>query len=464
MEHALHHNLQRIIIVIPYTSIITQTADKLREIFGPDNVVEHHSYSDFDGMSEHEREKMSFAIENWDAPIIVTTNVQLFESLYSNKTSRCRKLHNIVKSVLILDEVQTLPAANLHPIIDILYSLNRYMGTSILLTTATQPAFSGTIGSGLAAFEGLQSKEIIKDVDTVFKKMQRVDITFEKSVYTCDVLSSRLMEYSQVLCVVNTRKKAHELYNALPDKSNTFHLSRMMCQQHISDKLSEIKERLKRHESVIVISTQLIEAGVDIDFPVVWREISGLDSIAQSAGRCNREGSLDKGHVFVFSLENTFPRGIMAKSVSATQDLLEMGEDNFLSPNTAKDYFRLFYAKLNDTDKSDMTGLLYRPCPQFGEAASAFKMMDDNNLTVYVPYNTGAHLLERLKKREYSLSLLRQLQRYSVNIPLGKRNDLEKMGAVKFSDYIYVLQDGSNYDDNVGLEMQNKWLEDDLII
>lgn len=465
MEHAMKHDLKRIIIAIPYTSIVTQTADNLRKIFGEDNIVEHHSYANFDKMPDDKRRKMKLATENWDAPIIVTTNVQLFESLYSNKTSHCRKLHNIAKSVLILDEVQTLLAENLQPIIDILVSLSKYMGTSILFTTATQPAFSGTIGSGLSKFEGLESKEIIHDVDGLFKAMRRVKIDFRKEAYSYDALANEISKSDQVLCVVNTRGEAQQLYNALPDKNNTFHLSRMMCQQHISDKLAVIKERLQNGEPAKVISTQLIEAGVDIDFPVVWREMAGLDSITQSAGRCNREGKLKEGLVHVFQIEGSKLRGIMAKAASTAEDMLDAGENDFLSPETAKDYFRLFYAKLNETDKSGIAASLYKPYPDFESAANAFQMIDDNSLTVYVPYSEdGEALTEQLRNGEYSAQLMRKLQRYSVNVPIGRRDDLERMGTLKLSDYIYVLLDCSNYDDNTGLVFDNKWIDSDLIL
>lgn len=465
MEQAMKHDLKRIIIAIPYTTIVTQTADRLRDIFGPENVVEHHSYADFDKMPYDRNHIMKLATENWDAPIIVTTNVQLFESLYSNKTSRCRKLHNIAKSVLILDEVQTLPATNLQPIIDILGSLSKYMGTSILFTTATQPAFTGTIGSGLAKFEGLESKEIIHDVEKLFNEMRRVKIDFESEPCSYDSLSKRISEPKQILCVVNTRGEAQKLYEAIAEKGNTFHLSRMMCQQHISDKLATIKERLKNSEPVKVISTQLIEAGVDIDFPVVWREMAGLDSIAQSAGRCNREGKQQIGQVHVFRLECSNLRGIMAKAADTTMDLLYAGENDFLSPKTAKDYFSLFYAKLNDTDWFGITDYLYKPCPDFESAANAFKMIDDCSLTIYVPYSKeGETLTGQLRTGEYSAQQLSKLQRYSVNVPISRRDDIERMGALKLSDFIYVLQDCSNYDANTGLVFSNKWLDNDIII
>lgn len=464
MEHAIRHHLRRVIIAIPYTSIVTQTADTLRDIFGKENVVEHHSYVDFDDMPAREARRMKLATENWDAPVIVTTNAQLFESLYSNKTSRCRKLHNIAQSVLILDEVQMLSAENLQPLVDILGGLSKYMYTSILLTTATQPALSGKIGSQTAAFVGLQGKEIIPDKEKLFDKMRRVGIHFCKQPFTYKSLACQLSQYPQALCVVNTRGEAQRLYSTLPDKDYAFHLSRMMCQQHLSDKLKTIKCRLHNGEPVLVISTQLIEAGVDIDFPVVWREMAGLDSIAQSAGRCNREGRLRKGLVHVFEMEGAYLIGVMAKAADATRDLLDSGETDFLNPRVAEKYFHLFYAKLNDTDKHGVTDLLYRECPQFRSAAEAFHLIDDNTLTVYVPYGSGEALIERLIAGDYSSALLRSLQRYTVSIPPGRREEIERLGTIRLSDNVYALQDLSNYDDDTGLCFANRWLEDDLII
>lgn len=464
MEHAKAHHLERIIIAIPYTSIVSQTADTLRGLFGSNNVVEHQCYADFDKLPEKDRRSLKLATENWDAPIIVTTNVQLFESLFSNKTSRCRKLHNIAKSVLILDEVQMLPVENLQPITDILDGLAKYMHTSILLTTATQPALSGKIGSGDTQFEGLNSKEIILDKESLFNKMRRVDIQFYKESTTIELLANELSRQSQVLCVVNSRREAQELFNALPDKSHAYHLSRMMCQQHISDQLDTIRKRLHEGESVQVISTQLIEAGVDIDFPSVWREMAGLDSIAQAAGRCNREGRQKKGIVHVFQIEGARMNGLMAKARDAALDLLSMGKKDFLSPSVAEDYFRHFYAKANSTDKDGITDALYRQTPQFAEAADKFKMIDDNSLTVYVPYKDGEKWLSLLKKGVYTSSLLRHLQRYSVNVYPNHKTDIEQIGAQKLGDYVYALPDCTHYSEQTGIIFDNPWLENDLII
>lgn len=290
--HAVRYKKDRIIIVIPYTSIIVQTAAVLRNIFGAENVVEHHSNLQPD--SNDERSPSQLATENWDAPIIVTTNVQFFESLYACRTSRCRKLHNICNSVVILDEAQMLPVEFLQPILDILQSLQSSFKTSILFTTATLPVFAGHIGTGQKAFSGLKSPvtEITSVHDHLFEAFKRVELHWPESTTTFDDLADELSGYDCVLCIVNTRKEARELYQRMPE--GTLHLSRMMCSVHIMEVIKLIKQKLKDNEPVRVISTQLVEAGVDIDFPVVYRAFAGLDSIIQAAGRCNREGKLNR--------------------------------------------------------------------------------------------------------------------------------------------------------------------------
>ena len=290
LKHAIKNHLQRIIIAIPYTSIITQTAEVLRNIFGDENVLEHHSNVDEVNDNSESFQIKKLATENWDYPIIVTTNVQLFESLFSNRPSVCRKLHNIVKSVLILDEVQTLPVNYLRPIVDTLNTLQRIFEVSVLFTTASQPVLTGNIvGSNkLNNFNALpEIHEIIPKEANLQQKLKRttLDIDTERSTY--DEIAKRLSQHHQVLCIVNTRKDAKELFNRLPDEGHRLHLSRMMCPDHIKTTLEQLKQLLKSDEKepIRVVATQLIEAGVDIDFPVVFRQEAGLDSILQAAGR-----------------------------------------------------------------------------------------------------------------------------------------------------------------------------------
>lgn len=465
MEHAVTNGNQRIIIAIPYTSIVVQTANTLKEIFGADNVIEHHSNVNFDSEEDN---KGKLATENWDAPIIVTTNVQLFESLFANKRSRCRKLHNIVNSILILDEVQMLPPENLRPIVEVLKSLQKDFGTSIIMTTATQPALAGTIGTGLAKFQGLEAKEIIIDKEKLFEQLRRVDIRFAKEKYTYEKLADEISNFSQILCVVNTRKDAKMLYDAMAGRNSipVVHLSRMMCQQHIMDKIEEVRHKLnpEHPQPVIVISTQLIEAGVDIDFPVVYRAMAGLDSIAQAAGRCNREGRLRRGKVTVFDFEDTRSRGLMRKAAQTTEELLLMGKKDFLSPMTTKTYFESYYNKVNNMDVAEIEKTLYKETPQFATAARQFKLIDNEGITVFVPYKDGTNLIEEMKRGDPSITLMRKLQRYSVSIPSYYENKLLTLGAMKVDDFTYFLPDEDCYDSETGLCYDNPFINSELIL
>ena len=307
LYHAVKNHHQRIIIAIPYTSIIVQTASTLRKIFGDENVLEHHSNLNPEDIKDRKlRERLQLATENWDYPIIVTTNVQLFESLFSNKRSDCRKLHNIVNSVIILDEVQTLPLGFYKPIVHTFDTLHRIFGVSVLFTTASQPILSGRIEgtNPFASFDALtEVHEIIPTEVQLHEKLRRVNLNFMEGARTYDEIAEELAKHPKVLCIVNTRKNAKELFDRLPKEGIRLHLSRMMCPDHVADTIKRIKEALKEggDKPIRVVATQLIEAGVDIDFPIVYRQEAGLDSILQAAGRCNREGKLGISDTYVFS-------------------------------------------------------------------------------------------------------------------------------------------------------------------
>lgn len=468
MEQAKRHGAAHIIIAIPYTSIIAQTAQTLRGIFGEHNVVEHHSNTDFDKISDDRRRGQAMmATENWDAPIIVTTNVQLFESLYANRSSRCRKLHNLVGSILILDEVQMLTPTHLRPIVDVLHSLHSCFNVSILMTTATRPALSDDITYGHEKLSGLLAHEIVDECHTLFERMRRTSISFIDKPYTHEKIAQELAQHKQVLCVVNTRKDASTIYDMMPqDEVPTIHLSRSMCQEHIMHELDKVRQLLQAEQPVRVISTQLIEAGVDIDFPTVYRAMAGLDSIAQSAGRCNREGRRKRGQVFVFSIEGQRLQGLVGKGASTSAELLAMGHTDFLSPETTEEYFRLFYHKVNNLDTTNLCDKLYRPTPQFATAAADFHLINEDTITVYVPYKDGENLIRRLLEGEYSASLLRRLQRYSVSIYATKDQDnlLKSIGAIQIGEQVYALTDGSCYDEHKGLTPDNPYIENELII
>lgn len=470
IKHAVKNDLKRVIIAIPYTSIITQTASVLRSIFGEENVLEHHSNVDRNNGKDKElSQKQRLATENWDYPIIVTTNVQLFESLFSSKPSDCRKLHNIAKSVLILDEVQTLPMDFLQPIIDTFDTLKRVFGVSILFTTASQPVLSGTIlGSNpFVSFEGLsQIHEIVSREANLHDRLRRVKIEFEDGVRKdYNAVAEQIAKYPRVLCIVNTRNDAKEIYSRLPKDGICLHLSRMMCPDHVRETIDRVKVALKEPSNTVirVVATQLIEAGVDIDFPVVFRQEAGLDSILQAAGRCNREGRMEQGETFVFGLQKPLPSGFMTQTNNAR---LGMGKDyDWFSPEAMKAYFKQLYSRVNTFDKANIKDLLYKPEMLFETAASAFRLIDDNTVSVIVNWKNSMDLVGRLLDEGPSYSLMKALSQFSVNVRDGDKDKLKKAGAIEeVLEGIYVIRDQSFYNKEVGLVTDNHWLEESLIV
>ncbi|OGT01688.1 MAG: CRISPR-associated helicase/endonuclease Cas3, partial [Gallionellales bacterium RBG_16_57_15] len=348
LRHSVQHKKQRIIYVIPYTSIIEQTAGIFRDIFG-NNVIEHHANLDPD----KEDARSHLATENWDAPIIVTTNVQFFESLFAARTSRCRKLHNIVNSVVVLDEAQLLPPEFLQPIADVMNQLATHYGVTFVLSTATQPALGSFQPFGGKPFCGLDNvREIMDEPDALYQKLERVEVSIPKDLQTprdWESVAAELIQHPSVLCIVSRRDDARELHRLMTTEEegkDTLHLSALMCGEHRSKVIADIKARLQRNEPVRVISTQLVEAGVDVDFPVVYRALAGLDSIAQAAGRCNREGKLKdaegipiKGQVVVFVPPKLPPSGLLRITYQIAVGLLSGYKGDLLSRELARKYF-----------------------------------------------------------------------------------------------------------------------------
>lgn len=344
LEHAVRFGKERVIYVIPYTSIIEQNADVFRKAVGDEYIIEHHSNLDENDSTP----KARLAAENWDAPIIVTTSVQFFESLFAAKPSRCRKLHNIVNSVIVLDEAQLVPTEYLEPILATMKLLCEHYNVTFVLCTATQPAFETQ--DDYPQFPGLPKgsvREIIQDVPGLYRELRRVEVLpiDTKTVWTWQEIAEKLKSFDKVLCVVSDRKSCRELHALMP--KGTYHLSALMCAQHRSDCIADIKEKLKTTEPVRVISTQLVEAGVDIDFPVVYRAMAGLDSIAQTAGRCNREGKLKTngglGRVVVFTPQRKAPAGILRKATETTARLLDSGLKDPISHEAFGPYFSELY-------------------------------------------------------------------------------------------------------------------------
>jgi len=471
LHHAVRNHLQRIIIAIPYTSIIVQTAATLKRIFGEDNVLEHHSNINPEEIKDKMlRERLQLATENWDYPIIVTTNVQFFESLFSNKRSDCRKLHNIAKSAIILDEVQTLPLDFYRPIVDTLNTLQRVFGASVLFTTASQPILSGRIegANPQASFNALSSvHEVIPDGIDLHDKLRRVALQFMDGAKSYDEIAEELSKRQQVLCIVNTRRDAKELYDRLPKEGICLHLSRMMCPAHVSSTIEQIKVALKNYDGlpIRVVATQLIEAGVDIDFPVVYRQEAGLDSILQAAGRCNREGKLELCTTYVFSLskEHPLPPGFMTQTNNAR---LNMGQQHdWFAPEAMSCYFKQLHSRVDDFDSKQMKEMLYKQECEFEEAARQFHLIDDQTTSVIINWDNSMELYKQLLSQGPSYDLMKRLAHYCVNIRKRDFEKLQKLGAIEEPfENIYAVTNPCFYKADTGLTIDNQWLEETFII
>ena len=470
MRHAAHNGMERIIIAIPYTSIIVQTASILKNIFGEHVVLEHHSNFDPQSVKKEFRHRAKLAIENWNYPIIVTTNVQLFESMFSNKPSDCRKLHNVVNSVIILDEVQTLPTEFLLPIVDSLKSYRNMFGISVLFTTASQPLLSGIIEgcNPRATFPGIDNiTEIIPKEFALHEKLMRVRLKIDNAARTYDEIAERVSRHNKVLCIVNTRSDAREIFERLPKEGLTIHLSRMMCPRHVSKTIERIKQALQddSEEVIRVVATQLIEAGVDIDFPVVYRQEAGLDSILQAAGRCNREGKLNVATTYVFSLSKE--HNLHGNIVDANHARLNMvNAKDWFAPDTMTEYFRQLYCRKETFDKQDIKTLLYKPAEMcFAEAAKLFRLIEEVGRSVVVNMDESLSVVERLKSEGITYSLMKQLSQYSVNIHERDFQKLKSYGAIEeVLEGIYVINDRAQYDENIGLRLDNHWMNEILTI
>lgn len=434
LRHALRHGQQRVIVAVPFITITEQTAQVYRNIFGADSqglpaVLEHHSGAyradigsdDFDPSVNWSR----LAAENWDAPIVVTTTVQLFESLFSSMTSRARKVHRLANSVIILDEAQALPPRLLKPILDTLQQLCRHYHTSVVISTATQPAFEV-----IPAFRELNAREIVDNPSELFGALRRVtyDWRTELPLDWAEV-AALLAEQPQGLAILNTKRDARMLLDALADP-DALHLSTSLCSAHRRRVINTVRERLAAGGRCRLVSTQVVEAGVDIDFPLVLRAIGPLDSIIQAAGRCNREGLLDRGHVIVFDpADGGAPPGAYQIGIGITRKLAGEGPLDPDDPAVARRYFQLLYETL-DADPARIQEL--RQKWQYPDVARAFRMIDDESDAVVVEYGTEQEqgrvraMVEELRAgTPKARALLRHIQPYTVAM---RRRELDHFG------------------------------------
>jgi len=473
-EHAAQKGKCRIIYAIPFTSIIEQNADVFRKILGDDAIIEHHSNLDTDPKEENLRRRL--AAENWDAPIIVTTNVQLFESLFAARPSRCRKLHNLINSVIILDEAQQIPREFQAPITQVMQQLSDHYGVTWLLCTATQPELGKSQDSfGRVLLEGLKDvREIVPDPENLARMLKRVDVVMpepDSPRVTWDDIALKLQNEPAVLAIVNTRRHARELFQAMQKDKNTWHLSGQMCPHHRRQVIKDIHQRLKDRragktdEPLRIISTQLIEAGVDVDFPVVYRALAGLDSIAQSAGRCNREDKMQtRGQVVVFRPPENAPIGLLRQGQQVTEELMKGGMRDVLSPKSFTQYFASFNHR-GDRDEHGICSLLTAPgqgeaplALSFRSAAEKFQLINDAGISVIVPYipkgkkeSPVTSWLNMLNQDQSQKWIYRALQGYTVNLPETQVKMMYQEGAIEPVAGQYVLNADKRYDPQLGL-------------
>ena len=431
LEHAQRHGLSRVVVGIPFTSIIEQSAEVYRAALGKDAIVEHHSALD----PQRETWLNRVASENWDAPVIVTTTVQLFESLFSNRPGTCRKLHNLARSVVVLDEAQTLPPGLLVPLLDGLRALVRDYGASVVFTTATQPAL------GRSAFlkEGLEGiREIVPESLRAFERLRRVRVRWpvSREPIGMEALAEEVAREEDVLAIVHRRADARALCQALDARlghGETLHLSALMCADHRSHVLHAVRERKRQGKAVRLVSTQLVEAGVDLDFPVVYRALGGLDALAQAAGRCNREGRLPGlGELRIFLPESKPPRGVPETAQAVTRGM--WNEDaalDLFEPGIFLRYFAQLYGA-QELDRHRIQEA--RAGLRFIDVAKSFKLVEDDwSAPLVVLYGDAAERVRELEAAGPSRERLRALQRFTVNV---KQTDRERWLATGLARWV----------------------------
>lgn len=456
LAQAKAHGMRRIVYVIPYTSIIEQTAQIFREILGDENVQEFHSGVQFDQQeddaSSPETAPLTRSVETWDVPVIVTTAVQFFESLYACQPSKCRKLHNLAQSVLIFDEAQMLPLPYLRPCVWAIAQLVRHYGASAVLCTATQPALDPIFQEFAPE---IPIREICPMAEAHWESFRRVSFQQAGTLSWMD-LAARLQQQEQVLCVVNTRRAAREVFHQLSGSGN-FHLSTLMYPAHRKRILDEIRRRLRDGLPCRVVSTSLIEAGVDVDFPAVYRELSGLDSILQAAGRCNREGKRppEDSIVTIFQGEDPPPR-LFETSIGAGKIVLDHCQD--VSSRAA---IHTYFSTLLDLkgaeaqDAHHILPLMESEFFPFRTVAERFHLIESPTTTVYLPLEEGAGLVELLRSGQYSRTLYRRLGQYGVSVYPQHLAALEQAGALEhLEDGSVVLRDIGLYTQTTGLTLE----------
>ena len=459
LAQAAAQGLQRVIYVIPYTSIIDQNAEVFADILGRKNVLEHHAGAEYSAAenSDEAAYRKALAAENWDAPVVVTTSVQFFESLYGNRPARCRKLHNIANSVILFDEAQNLPVPYLRPCVAAIAELVKNYRCTAVLCTATQPALQPLFAEFAP---GIPLRELCPDPAAQYAAFRRVSL-HDLGTLPQTALAQRLNQSAQLLCIVNRRKTAQELFAALPAEGR-FCLTTLQCPAHRKQLLQQIRARLQAGLPCRVVATSLIEAGVDVDFPTVYREICGLDSILQAAGRCNREGkrTAAESPVCIFTLQDAPVPPMLRLNVSTTQRVLQAFADP-ADPQAIEQYFT-FYRNLKGDAQLDAKGILpgidhgmdHKIMP-FATVAEKFRLIESPAETVYVPLGRGAELLADLQQGRADRSVFRALGQYGVTVYPDHLRLLQQAGAVQqWQDTVWYLTDLRYYEPETGLSLQ----------
>ncbi len=471
LDHAIRHGLRRVIYVIPFTSIVEQNAAVFREALGDLGeaaVLEHHSaFIDDPDQARAAKAKLHLAMENWDAPIVVTTAVQFFESLFADRPARCRKLHNITNSVVILDEAQTLPLKLLRPCVTALDELALNYRTSVVLCTATQPALNADDGFR----GGLQGvRELAPDPPDLYRRLNRVRVR-HAGLLDDERLADHLRQREQVLCIVNNRRHARALFEAITKQPGACHLTTLMCAKHRSQVLTGVRQRLRVGEPCRLVSTSLIEAGVDVDFPTVLRAEAGLDSIAQAAGRCNREGRRQTAasEVLVFAVGDPgwAPPPELKQFAQVFREIQRRHHDDLLALDAVRDYFQQLYWQkgARELDAHDLLGLLQESkldSLPFETLAAKFRIIESAMVPVVVPYDDEARrALRELEFADGCGAIARRLQPYLVQLPrqgydaLYRTHAIQPVAQRRYGDQFMALVNPDLYDLRFGLHWDN---------
>ena len=466
LKLALESGKKRIIYVIPYTSIIEQTANKFEKMFGDVlPVLQHHSNYSYDGNTEEEKktaEKLKKTCENWDAPLIITTSVQFFQSLYHYKGSALRKLHNLRDSVIVFDEIHLIPTNLLRPCLKAVGYITKYLNSEALFLSATMPDYSKLFDKFLP---DVNYNKLVTD-RTDFKYFKKCEYE-DKGKTTLETIAENASQCKNALIVVNTKKTAAELYKLV--QGEKYHLSANMTPAHRSRVIEVVRKKLENGEHITVVSTSLVEAGVDLDFNTVFRQLSGLDSILQAGGRCNREGKDDKGYVYVFDIDETYRKGSdLAMRINKTKGLLKKYSD-ITSYDCIKEYYDGIFdfnqsriaensiAKYNEQSNSfDRQGLMWPNSIPFRSYAMQFEYISADTISIVIddPNDQTCHeLVETLRKGD--MSVRRALQKYSVSVYMNVFKDLYSQGVLNdHGTGIFILENQSYYNNETGLNTQ----------